>query len=245
MAKRKITMITAYDYPTAKIVEETGFDYILVGDSLAMVVLGYKDTKSVTMEDMLHHTKAVIRGAPNTKVIGDMPIGTYDAAQNALGNARKFLDIGCYGVKIEGNKPEVVKTLISYNIPVMGHLGLLPQIAETFTVQGKDEATARQIYNDAKALDRMGIFALVLECIPKDLAKKITNDIKTPTIGIGAGPHCDGQVLVLHDVIGLSDMKLKMVKRYSNVKEEIQKAIKQFKEEVIAGKFPTDRHSFH
>lgn len=241
---RKLVMLTAYDYPTAKILAEVGVDYILVGDSLAMTILGYPDTKSVSIEEMLHHVKVVVRGASQSKVIADMPIGTYDTPEIALKNAEEFIKSGAYGVKIEGAKFDIVHTLITHNIPVMGHLGLLPQTAEKYTVQGRDMQEAKQILNDAKQLDTLGIFALVLECVPLHLAKEISDAITTPTIGIGAGPYCDGQVLVLADVIGLSDFEGKMVKRYAEVRTIIKNAVKEFKEDVIEEKFPTNDNSF-
>jgi 3-methyl-2-oxobutanoate hydroxymethyltransferase len=240
----KIIMMTAYDYPSAKIVDEVGVDYILVGDSLAMVVLGQEDTKNVTVEEMLHHTKAVSRAVKNSILIGDMPIHSYDTPENAISNGKKFLEVGAKAVKIEGNKPEIIRALINNNIKVVGHIGLLPQTAKEYKVQGKDETEAKAIYQDAIEMDKLGIIALVIECVPENLAKKITEDINTPTIGIGAGIHCSGQVLVLHDIIGLSDFQGKMVKRYANIKENIKKAVSDFKEEVLTGRFPDDQHSF-
>lgn len=238
-------MLTAYDYPTAKIVDESGVDYILVGDSLAMVVLGYPDTKSVTMEEMLHHTRAVCRAVKNTPVIGDMPINTYNNEHAAVYNAKRFIQAGCRMVKIEGYKAEIIKALKSAGIKVIGHLGLLPQTAERYKVQGKDQKEGEKILHDAIEIDKLGIELLVLECVPMMLAKKITETIKTPTIGIGAGPYCDGQVLVLHDLIGLSDFQGKMVKRYGNVKDEIRTAVSQFKNEVQKGIFPDKKNSFN
>ncbi len=242
--KQKIVMLTAYDYPTAKIIDEVGIDYILVGDSLGMVVLGYKDTKSITMDDMLHHVKAVVRGATETHLVADMPINTYNTVGDALKNARLFIGAGAYSVKIEGNKQDVIKALIKAKIPVMGHLGLLPQTAEVYKVQGKEQKDAKQIYDDAKMIDKLGIYALVLECVPAILAKKITDAIQTPTIGIGAGVNCSGQVLVLHDIIGLSDFQGKFVKQYANVKQVIRNAVEGFKSDVISKKFPTKKNSF-
>jgi len=242
--KKKLVMLTAYDYPTAKIIDEVGIDYILVGDSLAMVVLGHKDTKSVTMAEMIHHTKAVARGVKNTLVIGDMPIHTYDTPKTAIKNAKLFLKAGAHMVKIEGYKPEIIKALRKENIRVVGHLGLLPQTARQYKVQGKDEKEAQKILYDAINIDKLGIELLILECVPTALAKKITSSIKTPTIGIGAGPYCSGQVLVLHDIIGLSGFEGKMVKRYGNVKEEIRRAVSSFKKEVILARFPGSKHSF-
>ncbi len=243
--KEKIVMLTAYDYPTAKIMDEIGIDVILVGDSLGMVVLGHKDTKSVTLQDVLHHTKAVARGVRNSIVVGDMPIHTYDNPEQAVENAKKFIEAGAHAVKIEGNKPDVIKALVDESIPVMGHLGLLPQTAAEYKVQGKDEDSANKIYNDALEVDKLGVFSIVLECIPKDLAKKITESVNTPTIGIGAGPHCTGQVLVLHDMLGLcDDFSPKFAKKYVCLNKYIKRAIHQYKEEVLTGKFPDDEHCY-
>lgn len=242
--QKKLVMLTAYDYPTAKIVDAVGIDYILVGDSLGMVVLGYPDTKSVTMADILHHLKAVVRGAKNTHIVADMPINTYNTVKDAVTNAKLLREAGAYSVKIEGAKPEIITAIINEGIPVMGHLGLLPQTAQTYKVQGKDQEQAEQIYQDAKLLDTLGIIALILECVPASLANKITENIKTPTIGIGAGVHCSGQVLVLHDVIGLSDFQGKMVKQYVDSKTVIRQAVTAFKNEVLEKKFPTEKNSF-
>jgi 3-methyl-2-oxobutanoate hydroxymethyltransferase len=242
--QKKLVMLTAYDYPTAKIVDEIGIDYILVGDSLGMVVLGYPDTKSVTMADMLHHLKAVVRGAKNTHIIADMPINTYNNVKDAVKHARLFKKAGAHSVKIEGAQPEIITAILNEGIPVMGHLGLLPQTAQTYKVQGKDQIQAEQIYNDAKCLEKSGVIGIVLECIPASLAKQITENIKTPTIGIGAGIYCSGQVLVLHDIIGLSDFQGKMIKKYIDSKELMRKALMEFKNEVLEGKFPTVKNSF-
>ena len=242
--KNKLVMITAYDYPTAKIVDEVGVDYILVGDSLGMVILGYPDTKSVTMVDMLHHLKAVVRGVKKSHIVADMPINTYNSVKDAVKNAKLFQKAGAHSVKIEGANPEIITAIIQEGIPVVGHLGLLPQTARSYKVQGRDQQEAEQIYQDAKSLDNLGMLALVLECIPSELAKRITETIKTPTIGIGAGIYCSGQVLVLHDVIGLSDFQGKMVKRYIDTKEMMRQAISSFKQEVIKEKFPTEKNSF-
>lgn len=237
-------MLTAYDYPSAAILEEVGVDYILVGDSLAMTILGHPDTKSVTVVEMLHHVKAVVRGAPTSKIIADMPINSYQSPLQALKNAQKFMAIGAYAVKIEGAKIAVVKKLIANKIPVVGHLGLLPQTAEKYRVYGRDKKEAQTLLEDAKKLDNLGILALVLECVPVQLAKQISDEVKTPTIGIGAGIDCDGQVLVLADVIGLSGFQGKMVKQYAEVKTMIKNAVLQFKKEVVQEKFPKKENSF-
>lgn len=244
--KKKIIMLTAYDCQTAKLLDEVGIDLILVGDSLGMVVLGYKDTKKVTMEEMLHHTRAVTRGAKNTLIIGDMPINTYNTIQDALTNAKKFLEAGAHGVKIEGNKPEIIKALLNEGIPVMGHLGLLPQTAEKYCVKGKDKDEAEKIYKDALELDELGVFSIVLECIPESLAKRITESIKNPTIGIGAGKYCDGQVLVINDLLGMDEsFYTKFLKKYANLAKIIKNAVSKFKEEVLEEKFPDEEHTYH
>lgn len=244
--KRKILMLTAYDYQMAKILDETGIDMILVGDTLGMVVLGYQDTKSVTIEDMIHHTKAVARGAKSTPIIGDMPINTYNTVEDALKNAKKILEAGAQGVKIEGNRPKIVESLLKEGIPVMGHVGLLPQSAERFRLQGKKAAEAERILGDAVALDMMGVFAIVLECIPESLAKKITDTVNAPTIGIGAGSHCDGQVLVINDILGFDEaFSPKYLKRYASLGREIRKAVANFKDEVLNGKYPDENHTYH
>jgi len=237
-------MLTAYDYPTAKILDEIGVDYILVGDSLSMVVLGYHDTKSVTVRDMIHHTQAVARGAKNSFIIADLPLGTYETPEDALKNAKLLINAGARGIKIEGYKQDCMNMLIHQNIPVMGHLGLLPQTAEKHSVQGREQKEAEKIFQDAVAMDTMGLLAIVLECIPEQLAKRITETLQTPTIGIGAGRYCDGQVLVLHDVIGLSDFQGKFIKRYGDVKGEIKRAVSEFKREVITGEFPEEKNVF-
>jgi 3-methyl-2-oxobutanoate hydroxymethyltransferase len=219
---------------------------ILVGDSSGMVVQGYPDTKSVTLEDMLFHTRAVARGAPKTLVVGDMPIHTYDTPPQGLANARKFLEAGADAVKIEGNRPEVISTLLKQEIPVMGHIGLLPQTAEKAQVQGKTPEQADRLWRDALDVDRLGVFSLVLECVPEWLARKISNDTKAPTIGIGAGKFCDGQVLVINDMLGSDDGPTpKFVKCYANLRGVILEAVQRFAEEVKSGTFPDKAHTYH
>lgn len=242
----KIIMLTAYDYQIAKILDETGIDLILVGDSLGMVVQGYNDTKSVTMKDMIYHTKVVARGAKNTPIIGDMPINSCNTVEDGLKNAKRFLEAGAHGVKIEGNRPEVVKTLMEAGIPVMGHVGMLPQMAETYRVKGKTPEDAEKIFRDALDLDKFGVFSIVLECIPESLAKKITESVKTLTIGIGAGKYCDGQVLVVNDMLGMDEsFKPKFVKIYAHLNKVIVDAVKKFAEEVSAGKYPDKEYTYH
>lgn len=244
--KEKIIMLTAYDYQIAKILDEEVINIILVGDSLGMVVQGYGDTKNVTMEDMLYHTRAVARGAKKTPIIGDMPLNSDSTIEDALRNAKSFLDAGAHGVKIEGNKTEVIKALISNGIPVMGHIGLLPQTAPTYRVRGKATEDAQKILQDAVQLDKLGVFTMVLESIPESLAKKITKAIGAPTIGIGAGKHCDGQVLVINDMLGLDPtFNPKYVKRYANLNQIIKKAVEDFRQEVRDGEYPDYEHAYH
>ena len=244
--KRKLSVLTAYDYPTAKILDQNQVDMILVGDSLAMVVLGHEDTLSVGMEEMLHHTRAVSRAAQYSLVIGDMPFLSYQAsAEQAVLNAGRFLKEGrATAVKLEGGASVLpqIKAIVKAGIPVQGHLGLTPQsIAQLggFKMQGKDDRAAQQLIEDAQALTEAGCFSLVLEAIPHDLAAKVTEAVPMPTIGIGAGPHCDGQVLVLHDMAGLFDRFVpKFVKQYAQLGTQLSKAVQQFLEEVQNGTFP-------
>lgn len=244
--KEKIVMLTAYDYQTAKILDAVGVDVILVGDSLGMVFQGCKDTKSVTMEAMIYHTRAVARGARNTPVIGDMPIHSYDTVEDALENAKLFIEAGADGVKIEGNKPEIIKALIAEGIPVMGHVGLLPQTAEAYKVRGKTAEEAEKIFRDALEVDGCGVFSIVLECIPESLAKRITENVKAPTIGIGAGKYCDGQVLVINDMLGFDDsFAPKYLKKYADLNKIIKNAVKRFMEEVRSGVYPDEEHTYH
>jgi 3-methyl-2-oxobutanoate hydroxymethyltransferase len=244
--KEKIIMLTAYDYQTAKILDSIGIDLILVGDSLGMVVQGHSNTKSVTMTDMIYHTKAVATGTKNTPIIGDMPINSCNTLEDGLINARKFLEAGAHGVKIEGNRPEVTKALIETRIPVMGHVGMLPQMAETYHVKGKTPEEAEKILRDASGLDRLGVFSIVLECIPNSLAKRITETVEVPTIGIGAGKYCDGQVMVINDMLAFDEsFKPKYVKRYANLNKTIKEAVIRFVEEVSTGKYPDEEHTYH
>ena len=243
-SKQKIVMLTAYDFPTAKLMDGI-VDIILVGDSLGMVVLGYENTTQVTMDDMLRATAAVARGAKNTLIVGDMPFGTYENEKDALKNAKLFLEVGAHAVKVE-KKPEIAEFLVKNGIEVMGHIGLTPQTITTFKVQGKDKESAEKILEDAKALGKAGCFSLVLECIPLSLAKKITASISILTIGIGAGVHCDGQVLVTNDILGLyGDFKPKFLKRYAEIGLQMKKAFEEFAKEVRKEKFPADKYSFH
>lgn len=249
---QKITMITAYDYTFAKIVDESGIDAILVGDSLGMVVQGLENTLAVTMEEMLYHTKMVSRASRRAIVIADMPYMSYQiSVEEAVRNGGRFLkEAGAQAIKLEGGREvaEKVEAMTKAEIPVMAHIGLTPQAIHRmggFKIQGKTEETANRLIEDARILQDAGAFSIVLEAIPARLAERITEELSIPTIGIGAGVHCDGQVLVLHDVIGLFERFIpKFVKRYANLKEDILKALKDYKEEVETGKFPSDEHSF-
>jgi 3-methyl-2-oxobutanoate hydroxymethyltransferase len=250
-AGEKIVSLTAYDFISARILDEAGIDIILVGDSAANVFAGEKTTLSITMEEMLYHARIVARAVKNSLVIADMPFMSYQVSiETAVYNAGRFLQAGACGVKLEGGAPmmQTVKRLVDLGIPVMGHLGLTPQSIHKFggyRIQGVGEEAAQRILDDAKSLQAAGCFAIVLEKIPKELARKITGAIEIPTIGIGAGPHCDGQVLVLHDILGLfEDFTPKFVKRYASLAKEIRRAVDQYKKEVEAGVFPDQQHSF-
>ena len=248
----KITMLTAYDYPIASMLDEAGVDIILVGDSLGMVVLGYKDTLSVTMDDMIRHSQAVRRGVKNTFLIGDMPYKSFDNPKDALKNAKRFIEeAGCDGVKLENQEESSfasAEAIIKSGIAVQGHLGLTPQSAEKlggFKVQGKTPEAAQKIVDNAKRLEKMGCFSIVLECVPADLGKMVTDAVSIPTIGIGAGIDCDGQVLVISDMVGLFErFTPKFVKKYINLAPSIKEAARQYIKEVKEGKFPTKEHSF-
>ncbi|MFZ5752791.1 MAG: 3-methyl-2-oxobutanoate hydroxymethyltransferase [Bacillota bacterium] len=250
--EEKITMVTAYDYPSARLAEEAGIDMILVGDSLAMAVLGHETTLPVTMDEMIYHTKTVVRGAANTFVVGDMPFLSYHRSrEDAVTNAGRFLqEAGAQAVKLEGGqeKLDVIKAIISAGIPVLGHLGLTPQSVHQmggYKVQGKEKEQAERLLLDAKLLEEAGVFALVLECIPAPLAQVISRSLTIPTIGIGAGPQCDGQVLVWHDLLGITqNMKPRFVKRYADLYTHILQALKAYKDEVQSGKFPAEEHCF-
>jgi 3-methyl-2-oxobutanoate hydroxymethyltransferase len=250
--KEKIAMITAYDYPTAQLVDEAGSETILVGDSLGMVVLGYKDTLSVTLDDMIHHGKAVVRGSERAFVIIDMPFLTYEiSAEEALRNAGRVIQqTGAQGVKVEGGTEiaAAVKSITEAGIPVVGHLGLTPQSVGQlggFKVQGKTPAVARKIIEDALALEEAGAFMVVLECIPWQLAEIVTEKVSIPTIGIGAGKYCDGQVLVFHDVMGLyTGRRPKFVKQYAPARETMLKGVSGYISELKDGSFPAEQHSY-
>ena len=250
--KKKITMITAYDYPFAKIVDEAGIDGIIVGDSVGMVVQGLENTLPVTMDEMIYHTKIVARAAQNSMVIGDLPFMSYQASvEEAVRNAGRFLkEAGASAVKIEGGAEvaEQIKAMTRSDIPVMAHIGLTPQSIHRmggYKVQGKTEESAKKLLEEAHIAEDAGAFSLLLEAIPMSLAKRITEELSIPTIGIGAGSHCDGQVLVLHDVIGLFEGFVpKFAKQYVNLKDQALQAIKVYKEEVESGIFPSEEQSF-
>ncbi|WP_417018317.1 3-methyl-2-oxobutanoate hydroxymethyltransferase [Anaerotignum sp.] len=248
----KISMLTAYDYSTAKLMDEAGINGILVGDSLGMVVLGYEDTLPVTMEDMIHHTAAVCRGAKNTLVVGDMPFMSYQVSvEEAVYNAGRLMKEGrCQAVKLEGGAsvcPQI-RAITNASIPVMAHIGLTPQSINAFggfKVQGKSEEAAKKLLEDAKAIEEAGAFAVVLECVPAKLAELISKSISIPTIGIGAGAGCDGQILVYQDMLGLfSDFTPKFVKKYANVGEMMTQAFRDYIADVQEGSFPAPEHTF-
>ncbi len=247
-----ISMITAYDYPAALLADRAGIDVVLVGDSVANNVLGYESTVPVTLEEMLHHTKAVRRGIHRALLVGDMPFLSYQVStEQAIESAGRFLkEAGAEAVKIEGGEEmaETVEVLDRVGIAVMGHIGLLPQrVSQTggYRVQGRDEERARKLLHDAKILEEAGTFSLVLELIPWQLAQLVTESVNIPTIGIGAGPYCNGQVLVFHDAVGLSERKLKLAKRYAELGEIIEKALSEYNDDVKNQRFPTvEEHSF-
>ncbi len=251
---QRIGMLTAYDYPSARVVDAAGTDIILVGDSLGMVVLGYPDTLSVTVDDMVHHTRAVARGTTRALIVGDMPYLSYHVSdEEAVRNAGRFIRAGAHAVKIEGGKATRIKTIeaiLDAEIPVMGHIGLTPQSVNAlggFKVQGKGTDEARRLIDEAVALEQVGCFSIVLECVPTELAGFITERITIPTIGIGAGLSCDGQVLVLHDLLGLYDGHTpKFVRKYAQLAAEMQTAISAYLTDVREGRFPDDAtESFH
>lgn len=250
--KEKITMLTAYDYSTARLMDEAGVNAVLVGDSLGMVILGYTDTISVTMEDMIHHSKAVANGCSNSLVVTDMPFMSYQTSvYDAVVNAGRLMKEGKAGaVKLEGGKEVVpqISAIVKASIPVMGHLGLTPQSIHAlggFKVQGKSEEAARKLIEDALELEEAGVFSIVLECVPEALAKLITDKVSIPTIGIGAGAGCDGQVLVYQDMLGMfSDFTPKFVKKFANIGEEMKKAFTSYIKEVQEESFPAKEHCF-
>ncbi|GAC1700917.1 MAG: 3-methyl-2-oxobutanoate hydroxymethyltransferase [Candidatus Acidiferrum sp.] len=251
--QKKITCLTAYDYPTARLLDEAGVDVVLVGDSLGMVVLGYENTVPVTMEEMLHHTKAVRRGTHRALLVTDMPYGSYHAGlSDALRNAVRLVkEAGAEAVKVEGGEKrlELIARLTDAEIPVMAHVGLTPQSVNAlggYRVQGKTPEAAEQLLRDARGVEAAGAFAIVLEAVPRDLAAQITRELRIPTIGIGAGPDCDGQVLVVHDLLGLSFTTTpKFARQYANAGELISNAVRSYCQDVREGAFPSDAESYH
>lgn len=251
--KEKIVMVAAYDYPSAKICDSAGVDIILVGDSLAMVVQGNEDTLSVTLSQMVYHTQIVSKAVKRALVVSDMPFLTYHSGiKDAIMNCGKCIKEGkAQAVKLEGGKKrsKLIKKIVESEIPVMGHIGLTPQSVHHiggFKVQGKDKESIKQLLEDAVALEEAGVFSIVLECIPSEVAKEITNTVNVPTIGIGSGSHCDGQVLVFHDLLGISEPPLpRFVKQYKNLRKEIEEGILMFSSEVRKGEFPKEYNAYH
>jgi 3-methyl-2-oxobutanoate hydroxymethyltransferase len=252
-SRSKITCLTAYDYPTARLLDEAGVDVILVGDSLGMVVLGYESTLPVTIDEMLHHARAVRRGTRRALLVSDMPYGSYhtDAAE-AIRNATRFVkEAGAEAVKVEGGerRMEMISRLVDAEIPVMGHIGLTPQSVNAFggfRVQGKTAEAGERLLRDARAVEAAGAFSIVLESIPRELAARITAELRIPTIGIGAGPDCDGQVLVIHDLVGLAfGHHPKFARRYADVGAMISRAAAEYCRDVREGTFPSDEESYH
>jgi 3-methyl-2-oxobutanoate hydroxymethyltransferase len=253
LRREPITALTAYDYATARLVDEAGIDVILVGDSLAQVMLGYDNTLAVSMEEMLHHARAVRRSVKRALLVADMPFGSYHVdGDEALRNASRFIkEAGAEAVKIEGGekRADLIRRIIDAEIPVMGHIGLTPQSVHAmggYKVQGKTLHAVEQLMRDALALDRAGVFSIVLEGIPREVAAMITAEVQTPTIGIGAGPECDGQILVIHDMLGLNfGAPAKFVRQYADVGAVIRGAVEAYKNDVIAGGYPNDQESYH
>lgn len=248
----RISMLTAYDYSSAKLIDEAGIDAILIGDSLGMVSLGYEDTLSVTMEDMIHHTKAVARATKNALVVADLPFMSYQTSvYDAVYNAGRLIKEGrAHAVKLEGGIEmcDRIEAIVKSSIPVMAHIGLTPQSVNAlggFKVQGKDEKAAKALIEAAKAVEKAGAFAVVLECVPAKLAEIVTKELNIPTIGIGAGAQCDGQVLVYQDMIGMfSGFTPKFVKRYANIGDIMKEAFEEYNKEVKNGSFPSQEHTF-
>ncbi|MBM3297192.1 MAG: 3-methyl-2-oxobutanoate hydroxymethyltransferase [Candidatus Aminicenantes bacterium] len=250
----RITALTAYDFPAARVVDEAGVDLVLVGDSLGMVVLGYENTVPVTMEEMLHHTRAVTRAVRRALVVGDMPYFSFHLSRDeTVRNASRFLkEAGASAVKVEGagaKRLKLIEALVEAEIPVLGHVGLTPQSIHhlgRFKVRGKSREEARRILDGALSLEKAGVFAVVLECVPRELAREVTARLRVPTIGIGAGPHCDGQILVFHDLTGFTTGYLpKFVKKYLDLQDLLSRAVGDYVRDVRRGAFPEDAHSFH
>lgn len=249
----KITCLTAYDYPTARLVDEAGIDVLLVGDSLAQVVLGYDSTVPVTSDEMLHHLRAVRRGVRRALLVADLPYGSYHLGErDALRTSLRFIKQGgAEAIKIEGGRKRsrLVRRMVNAEIPVIGHIGLTPQSVNRlggYAVQGRTLESANELFSDAQALEDAGVFALVLEAIPRELAAMITRRLRIPTIGIGAGPDCDGQVLVFHDLAGLAfQPPAKFVRPYADLRQTLHEAISKFREDIVEGRYPSDGESYH
>ena len=246
---KRWAMLTAYDFPTAQILDEAGIPVLLVGDSLGNNVLGYDTTLPVTMEEMLHHTRAVTRGADNALVVGDMPFLSYQVSlEEGIRNAGRFLkEGGAHAVKLEGPQVELTHRLVELGIPVLGHIGLTPQSVHGmggYKIQGRGEEASRRLADQAQAIEKAGAFGLVLEGVPADVGRDITKGLQIPTIGIGAGPYCDAQVLVINDLLGISARAPKLAKAYANLREEIARAARAFADEVRDGAFPDEAHSY-
>lgn len=248
--KEKITALTAYDYLSARILDECGIDVILVGDSLGMVLLGYENTLPVTMADMIHHTRAVRKGVSRALLIGDMPYRSYDSPAKALKNAKRFLGAGAEAVKLEGGRAiqSQIRALIRQGIPVLGHLGMLPQKAAEkgkFHVYGKTKEEADLLLKEARLLDKLGVIGIVLECVPRQLAKKITRKISCPAIGIGAGEYTDGQILVLHDMLGFEGkVRPRFVRKYARFEGLMKQSVAAYRRDVLKKKFPSAKESY-
>ena len=250
---RKFTYVTAYDYTTASIVDESDCEIILVGDSLAMVMLGYTTTVGVTLDDMVHHIKPVVKGAPNTFIVGDMPFGSYNiSAEQAIASANRLLmETNCDCVKLEGgvNMAPTIERMVKAGIPVMGHIGLTPQTSTSlggFKVQGGTPESARKLIDDAKAIEAAGAFSIVVECVPSVVAKEMRKELKIPVLGIGAGPDVDCQVLVTQDLLGMyGDFKPKFVKQFAQVRKAMVDGLNLFHKETLSGEFPTPEYSFN
>lgn len=249
---QKIVTLTSYDYTTTRLLNEAGVDVILVGDSLGMVKLGYTSTLPVTVEDIVYHTRIVARGNSRPLLVSDMPYMSYQASpEDAVRSGGRMLKAGAEAVKLEGGEEmsRMIRALLAAKIPVMGHLGMTPQSVHMFggyRVQGRERAARKKLLKDARALERLGVFALVLECVPSELARQVTRSLSIPTIGIGAGPHCNGQVLVIDDLLGITAPPLpRFVKSYAKVRDTIRSAARAYGKDVRLGKFPDDAHSYH
>ncbi|MEA3285649.1 MAG: 3-methyl-2-oxobutanoate hydroxymethyltransferase [Synergistota bacterium] len=246
----KISMVTAYDYPQACFVEKAGIEIILVGDSLSMTILGNEGTVPLTTDEMIAHIKPVVKGAPTPMIVGDMVFGSYnESREQAIHNANRLMkEGGCDVIKLEGGRPDIVGAIVEAGIPVQGHIGLTPQTSSLlggFKVQGKSLEAAQKIVNDAKALEAAGAFSIVVECVPEELGRAITQAVSIPTIGIGAGAHTDGQVLVYHDMLGMFDKFVpKFVKRYANIGDQIVEGLEKYRDEIKSGAFPAKEHAF-